>query len=77
MIKLTPYQQGQLLYIHFENDLKYKTDQKTRVPNGIWRKMIDALVNNELITIDKRGVNLTQKGREYLDQHWQEIKPLS
>ena len=66
MKKLTDYQAGQLLHIHFAGDFKYKSDNGTRVAPTQWRKMIDTLLAQGYIEYG-RGVKLTAKGREYVD----------
>lgn len=75
--KLTPYQKGQLLYIHFMGDLKYRTDKKTYVNRKVWSRMIDTLTGENLITIDRAGVKLTKLGQEYVDRYHLDIPTLS
>jgi ribosomal protein S19E (S16A) len=76
-MKLTDYQAGQLLYIHFEGEFKYRTDSGTRVPSAQWRKMIDVLCKGGYVAANRNGFYLTPKGREYIDANHMNIKPLS
>lgn len=74
--KLTEYQAGQLLHLHLAGDFKYKTDARTRVPRAQWRKMLDTLHGQGLISYEPR-LHITPEGRAYLDQHHLEIPSLS
>lgn len=79
-MNLTAYQTGQLIYIHFHGDFKYKSDTGTRVANAQWRKMIDALASNDLIQFHTHGANvitLTPKGQAYVDANHLSIKALA
>jgi hypothetical protein len=73
---LTTFQQGQLLYVHFEGDFKYQTDKGTRVPNRIWQRMLCALIDGGYIEL-RGGPKLTPKGRAYVDANHLTIEPLS
>lgn len=75
-MKLTEYQAGQLLFVHFAGEFKYKTDAGTRVPSAQWRKMIDTLVNGGFVEYNQ-GARVTVKGREYLDNNHLTIKALN
>lgn len=73
-MKLTDYQAGQLLHIHFHGQFKYRTDSGARVGRAQWVKMIDTLIAGGYID---RDVRLTAAGREYLDANHLNIKPLN
>jgi hypothetical protein len=75
-MKLTDYQQGQLLHIHFCGDFKYKSDAGMRVGRAQWSKMISALVDGEYVEMG-RGTRLTAKGREYINANHLNIKALN
>jgi hypothetical protein len=76
-MKLTDYQSGQLLHVHFTGEFKYRTNSGTRVPSGQWRKMIDVLCKGGYVAANHGGWYPTDKGREYLDANHLNIKPLS
>ena len=73
-MKLTDYQAGQLLHVHFHGEFKYRSSNGTRVPAAQWRKMIDTLLKAEYID---EHVRITWQGREYLDANHLSIKPLN
>jgi hypothetical protein len=73
-MKLTDYQQGQLLHIHFTGELKYRTDTGTRVPSAQWRKMIDALTESGYVD---GSLKITNLGRAYLNDNHLSIKVLN
>jgi predicted methyltransferase len=75
-MKLTDYQQGQLLHIHFCGDFKYKSDAGTRVGRAQWSKMISVLVNGGYVEMNK-GTRLTAKGRAFVDTNHLNIKALN
>ena len=76
-VKLTEYQAGQLLHIHFYGDFKYRLNSGTRVPSAQWRKMIDTLTSAGYIKTVRSGITITPAGRAYLDAHHLEIKTLN
>lgn len=65
--KLTPYQEKQLLHIHFEGDFQYKTDQGTRVFRKAWSNMVYTLIREGYVQNIGSGYKLTEKGQTYLD----------
>jgi hypothetical protein len=75
-MKLTDYQQGQLLHVHFSGDFKYRTNSGTKVGRSQWVKMINALVDGGYVDMG-RGTRLTVKGREFVDANHLNIKALN
>ncbi len=76
MNKLTDYQAGQLLHIHFTGDFKYKSNTGTRVAAGQWQRMINALLDGGYIEYTK-SLKITSKGHEFLDANHLTIKTLN
>jgi hypothetical protein len=74
MKKLTDYQAGQLLHLHFTGELKYKTDAGTRVPSAQWRKMIDALLIGGYVNTNMK---ITPAGAAWLEANHLSIAALS
>ncbi len=73
-MKLTDYQQGQLLHIHFTGELKYRSDNGTRVPSAQWRKMIDALLKGGYVN---ENMKITEAGNAFLNANHLTIKTLN
>ena len=73
-MKLTDYQQGQLLHVHFTDELKYRSDNGTRVPSAQWRKMIGALLKSGYIN---EHMKITTAGKAFLNDNHLTIKTLN
>ena len=67
-MKLTPFQERQLLSIYFDGDLMYSTDDGKPWPATAWRKMIDVLAQSGYVEFG-RTTRLTKDGLEYLERH--------
>jgi hypothetical protein len=70
-MQLTEYQRAQLLHKHLTGDFVFFNDKKNKVSRLAFTKMLDALIENNLI--DKRSAKVTAKGKAYCDEHHREI----
>jgi len=66
-MKLTKFQQAQLLHKHISGDFKFRNAKGNKVARSAWTKMIDTLVNTGLI--DGFNATVTQKGREFCNDN--------